>query len=193
MLENSTKENDKVKRRCVLIKPNEELEEVLVCLSDKEAVKKLIGGEAEYKGEMENQNVAILGCVHSPPLTHRAKETKDLQKNDLGFELTPPCDTLYGTLLAFLVGENGMPIDLSVSHFRRSKKTLRKRQKAPEKVEEEEEEEAKEEETEEISEVYVEGLPYETTEEQIHSFFADCGEIAEVRMPRFRSSPVRDV
>ena len=141
MLENSTKENDKVKRRCVLIKPNEEMEEVLVCLSDKEAVKKLIGSEAEYKGEMENQNVAILGCVHSPPLTHRAKETKDLQKNDLGFELTPPCDTLYGTLLAFLVGENGMPIDLSVSHFRRSKKTLRKRQRAPEKVEEEEEEE----------------------------------------------------
>lgn len=61
MLSATTKDNESIKRRCVLIKPNEEMEEVLVCLADKKAVKKIVGKEVEYKGEMQNQNIGILG------------------------------------------------------------------------------------------------------------------------------------
>ena len=52
---------DTTEHRCVLIKENGELEEVKVVLSDKEAVKKLVGGDAEFKGEMEGRQIAILG------------------------------------------------------------------------------------------------------------------------------------
>ena len=52
---------DNIEHRCVLIKTNGDLEEVKVVLSDKEAVKKLVGGDAEYKGEMEGRQIAILG------------------------------------------------------------------------------------------------------------------------------------
>lgn len=52
---------ENIEHRCVLIKENGDLEEVKVILSDKEAVKKLVGGEAEYKGEMEGRQIAILG------------------------------------------------------------------------------------------------------------------------------------
>ena len=52
---------DTTEHRCVLIKENGELEEVKVVLSDKEAVQKLVGGEAEFKGEMEGRQIAILG------------------------------------------------------------------------------------------------------------------------------------
>lgn len=65
MLENSTSNNDLIERRCVLIKENGDLEEVKVCLANKEAVKELLGGDAEFKGEMEDQHIAILGFVFS--------------------------------------------------------------------------------------------------------------------------------
>ena len=52
---------DNLERRCVLIKPDGDLEEVKVILSDKEAVKNLVGGDAEYKGELEGRQIAILG------------------------------------------------------------------------------------------------------------------------------------
>ena len=52
---------DNIEHRCVLIKTNGDLEEVKVVLSDKEAVKKLVGGDAEYKGEIEGRQIAILG------------------------------------------------------------------------------------------------------------------------------------
>ena len=61
MLENSTSNNDTIERRCVIIKENSDIEEVKVCIADKEAVKELLGGDAEYKGEMEGQHIAILG------------------------------------------------------------------------------------------------------------------------------------
>ncbi|KAK8821017.1 RNA-binding proteins (RRM domain) [Blastocystis sp. ATCC 50177/Nand II] len=154
------------------------MEEVLVCLADKKAVKKIVGKEVEYKGEMQNQNIGILG----------AKETEGLQKNELGFELNPPCDSLYGNLLAFLIGENEKPIDLSISHFRRSRKTLRKRQNPTVKEEEPEEKKAEGKNESGSLEVYVEGLPYETTEEQVRSFFEDCGDVVELRMPRYQDS-----
>lgn len=185
MLSATTKDNESIKRRCVLVKPNEEMEEVLVCLADKKAVKKIVGQEVEYKGEMQNQNIGILGWLRPANLTPSAKETEGLQKNDLGFELNPPCDSLYGNLLAFLIGENEMPIDLSISHFRRSRKTLRKRQNPTVKEEKQEEEKEEEKNESDSLEVYVEGLPYETTEEQVQSFFEDCGEVVELRMPRF--------
>ena len=51
-----------------------------------------------------------------------------MEENDLAFELSPPQETLYGKLLAFLVGENEKPIDLTASYFKRSKKRLRKKQ-----------------------------------------------------------------
>lgn len=107
-----------------------------------------------------------------------------MQKNELGFELNPPCDSLYGNLLAFLIGENEKPIDLSISHFRRSRKTLRKRQNPTVKEEEQEEKKAEGKNESGSLEVYVEGLPYETTEEQVRSFFEDCGDVVELRMPR---------
>ena len=65
MLENSTSNNDLIERRCVLIKENGDLEEVKVCLANKEVVKELLGGDAEFKGEMEDQHIAILGFVFS--------------------------------------------------------------------------------------------------------------------------------
>ena len=65
MLENSTSNNDLIERRCVLIKENGDLKEVKVCLANKEAVKELLGGDAEFKGEMEDQHIAILGFVFS--------------------------------------------------------------------------------------------------------------------------------
>lgn len=61
MLETSTANNDAIERRCVLIKENGDIEEVKVCVADKEAVKSLLGDTAEFKGEMEGQNIAILG------------------------------------------------------------------------------------------------------------------------------------
>ena len=50
MLETSTKDSDNVERRCVIIKPDGEMEETLVQITDKEAVANIVGGEAEFKG-----------------------------------------------------------------------------------------------------------------------------------------------
>ena len=61
MLETSTKDSDNVERRCVIIKPDGEVEETLVQITDKEAVANIVGGEAEFKGELEGQRIAILG------------------------------------------------------------------------------------------------------------------------------------
>ena len=61
MLEKSTNNNDEIERRCVIIKEDGEIEEVKVCLAEKEKVKELLGGDAEFKGEMEGQHIAILG------------------------------------------------------------------------------------------------------------------------------------
>lgn len=61
MLENSTKDSDNVERRCIIIKPGGEMEETLVQITDKDAVAALVGGEAEFKGELEGQRIAILG------------------------------------------------------------------------------------------------------------------------------------
>ena len=82
-----------------------------------------------------------------------------MEENDLGFVLSPPQETLYGKLLAFLVGENEKPIDLTASYFKRSKKRLRKKQNKDE------------------QEVVVE------KEEDIRSVFEDCGTIQEIRLP----------
>ena len=102
--------------------------------------------------------------------------------NDLGFTLVPDNGPLKGVLLAFALGENGKPIDLNITRFRRSKKNLRKRQNATPKEKEEKEESPKAEEDTESLEVYVQGMPYETTEDDVRSFFAECGEIQEVRL-----------
>ena len=117
-----------------------------------------------------------------------------MEKNDLGFELSPPCDNVYGTVLAFLVGVNGKPIDLSISQYRRSKKNLRKKQNA--KNQKEDETETKETngtaEDEDVNEsdknqteVHLQGLPYDTTEETIREFLGECGTIKEIRIPTF--------
>ena len=37
------------------------MEETLVQITDKEAVANIVGGEAEFKGELEGQRIAILG------------------------------------------------------------------------------------------------------------------------------------
>ena len=36
--------------------------------------------------------------------------------------------------------------------------------------------------------VYVEGLPYETTEDEVRAHFASCGEVVDVRVPRYHDS-----
>lgn len=113
----------------------------------------------------------------------RSKETEGKDKNELGFELTPPCETLFGTLLAFLVGVNGKPIDLSISQYRRSKKSLRKKQNAGNEEREEKEEEVEPGETGTEREVHLQGLPYDSTEETIRDFLDECGTIEEVRIP----------
>lgn len=65
---------ENIEHRCVLIKANGDLEEVKVILSDKEAVKKLVGGDAEYKGEMEGRQIAILGyCLFGSVSVDRRK------------------------------------------------------------------------------------------------------------------------
>lgn len=92
---------------------------------------------------------------------------------------------LKGVLLAFALGENGKPIDLNLTRFRRSKKNLRKRQNSTPKEKEEKEEKLTVEEDTESLEVYVQGMPYETTEEDVRSFFAECGDIQEVRLSQY--------
>ena len=124
----------------------------------------------------------------------RSKETDGMEKNDLGFELSPPCDNVYGTVLAFLVGVNGKPIDLSISQYKRSKKNLRKKQNANNQKEEETttkesngdaEDEEVDESDKNQTEVHLQGLPYDTTEETIREFLGECGTIKEVRIPTF--------
>ena len=66
---NGEEKNDNVERRCILIKTNGELEEKMVVVTDKAAVAEILGGEAEFKGEMEYQRIAVLGYVHVVP-TH---------------------------------------------------------------------------------------------------------------------------
>lgn len=118
-----------------------------------------------------------------------------MRKNDLGFELSPPCDSVYGTVLAFLVGINGKPIDLSISQYKRSKKSLRKKQHAKENSKEKttgkendsEEDDAEVAESDKNqSEVHLQGLPYDTTEETIRDFLRGCGTIKDIRIPTFR-------
>lgn len=111
-----------------------------------------------------------------------AKDTDGMDINDLGFVLVPDNGPLKGVLLAFALGENGKPIDLNLTRFRRSKKNLRKRQNTTPSEKEEKNEEPKTEEDVESLEVYVQGMPYETTEEDVRSFFSDCGDIQEVRL-----------
>ena len=113
----------------------------------------------------------------------RVKESEGMEENDLGFVLSPPQETLYGKLLAFLVGENEKPIDLTASYFKRSKKRLRKKQnKDEQEVVVEKEEETKSAETA-TCDVFVNGIPYDTKEEDIRSVFEDCGTIQEIRLP----------
>lgn len=116
-------------------------------------------------------------------MTFSAKETDKMDVNDLGFVLVPDHGPLKGVLLAFALGENGKPIDLNLTRFPvRSKKNLRKRQNSTPKEKEEKEEKLTVEEDTESLEVYVQGMPYETTEEDVRSFFAECGDIQEVRL-----------
>lgn len=116
-----------------------------------------------------------------------------MEKNDLGFELSPPCDTVCGTVLAFAVGVNGKPIDLSISQYKRSKKSLRKKQyttkhKDKETTANEAEDNAEDDSVQESdknqTEVHLQGLPYDTTEETIRDFLGECGTIKEIRIPR---------
>lgn len=90
-------------------------------------------------------------------LTFSAKETDKMDVNDLGFVLVPDHGPLKGVLLAFALGENGKPIDLNLTRFRRSKKNLRKRQNSTPKEKEEKEEKLTVEEDTESLEVYVQG------------------------------------
>lgn len=106
-----------------------------------------------------------------------------MEENDIGFILTPPQDKLYGKLLAFLVGENGKPIDLTATHFKRSKKTLRKRQSTVEKPAVEKKKETTKVADSTSCDVFVNGIPYDTKEEDIRSLFEECGEIKEIRLP----------
>lgn len=125
----------------------------------------------------------------SSQLISRRKDADELEENDLGFTLTPDPGMLRGDLLAFSIGENGKPVDTSLSRFRRSKKTLRKRQLGgPKEKKEEEEEVAAPESSTALDpdslEVHVQGMPYEVTEEDVRQFFAGCGEIQEIRLSR---------
>ena len=113
----------------------------------------------------------------------RLKERDGLEENDIGFVLTPPQDKLYGKLLAFLVGENGKPIDLTSTHFKRSKKTLRKKQNPNTTEKSEKREELAKSSSNKSCDIFVNGIPYETTEEEIRSLFEECGEIKEIRLP----------
>ena len=113
----------------------------------------------------------------------RLKESDGLEENDVGFVLTPPQDKLYGKLLAFLVGENGKPIDLTSTHFKRSKKTLRKKQNPNTTEKSEKREESAKNSSNKSCDIFVNGIPYETTEEEIRSLFEECGEIKEIRLP----------
>ena len=61
MQESGVENSENVERRCILIKTNGELEEKMVVLTDKAAVAEILGGEGEFKGEMEHQRIAILG------------------------------------------------------------------------------------------------------------------------------------
>jgi RNA recognition motif-containing protein len=36
--------------------------------------------------------------------------------------------------------------------------------------------------------VYIEGIPYTATEADVSGFFADCGRVVAVRMPRYQDS-----
>lgn len=117
-------------------------------------------------------------------MIHSVKDNKELEENDLGFELSPPQNTLYGKVLAFLVGENGKPIDLTATHFKRSKKVLRKRQNP---IIKEVEQPIQKEQSNSSCDVFVNGIPYDTKEEDIRSLFEECGEIKEIRLPVYFS------
>lgn len=108
-----------------------------------------------------------------------------MEENDVGFILTPPQDKLYGKLLAFLVGENGKPIDLTATHFKRSKKTLRKRQSQEPKAPAEKKKEQTKSTNSTTCDIFVNGIPYDTKEEDIRSLFEECGEIKEIRLPLY--------
>lgn len=108
-----------------------------------------------------------------------------MEENDIGFLLTPPQEKLYGKLLAFLVGENGKPIDLTATHFKRSKKTLRKRQSQEPKVPVEKKKEQTKSAQSTTCDIFVNGIPYDTKENDIRSLFAECGEIKEIRLPLY--------
>jgi nucleolin len=36
--------------------------------------------------------------------------------------------------------------------------------------------------------IYIEGLPFDATEEQITTFFRDCGQISSIRLPKWHDS-----
>jgi nucleolin len=36
--------------------------------------------------------------------------------------------------------------------------------------------------------VFISGLPYETTEDEVKEFFADCGVIKEIKIPKYQDT-----
>ena len=55
--------NDSVERRCVIIRPGGQWDEEKIVLTDKKAIAEIVGGEAEYKGEMKGRRIGFLGSV----------------------------------------------------------------------------------------------------------------------------------
>lgn len=147
--------------------------------------------ERENSREKWNiRELLFLGRALMEKFNSRLKNGEDLEENDLGFTLNPDPGVLRGNLLAFSIGENGKPVDTSLSRFRRSKKNLRKRQLGESKEDNKEEEEEKETGQKATSvdpdslEVHIQGMPYEVTEDDVRKFFEGCGTIQEVRLSR---------
>ena len=136
------------------------------------------------------RELPFLGRAWMKELNSRLKNGEDMEENDLGFTLNPDPGMLRGNLLAFSIGENGKPVDTSLSRFRRSKKNLRKRQLGDAKEESKEEKEEDESNQNAVAfdpdslEVHIQGMPYEVTEDDVRKFFEGCGTIQEVRLSR---------